>query len=274
MEIEGKVAVVTGGSRGLGVTVGRALGDAGARVALAARSREDLDAARERVAEHAAEAVAIRADVTDADDRIRLVDEVETALGPIDILVNNAGVEAVDAFDRLEPAAIEAVIGVNLTAALLLTREVLPGMLERRRGHVVNMASAAGKVGAPFQAVYSAGKFGLVGATAALRAEYHDRPVGFSAVCPGFVTDEGMYARFEEQGIRAPRLVGTTSPPKVARAVIRAIEGDRAEVIVNDVPLRPLLVLAQMIPSLQASMTRLTGITEMGRQASEVSRDS
>lgn len=270
MELSGTVTVVTGASRGLGVEVAKALAEHGARLALAARSRDALEASREEITATGAEAVAVVADVTSAGDRTRLLEETETALGPVEVLVNNAGVEATGAFDGLDPSTIASVIDVNLTSALLLTREALPGMLDRGRGHVVNMASAAGKVGVPFQVVYSASKFGLVGATAALRAEFLDTPIGFSAVCPGFVTDEGMYARFEERGVRAPRLTGTTSPTKVARAVVRAIERDQAEAIVNDVPLRPMAVLGQVFPGLQALGAKVTGVTEMGRRASSL----
>src|SRR5512142_47977 len=134
-------------------------------------------------------------------------------------------------------------VNLNLTAPLLPIRAVLPGMLERGKGHIVNMASGAGKVAQPFDAVYSATKFGLVGATHALRAEYLGSPVGFSVICPGFVRQDGMNARYEAQGLRVPPILGKTTPQKVASAVLKAIREDRAEITVNSQPMRPTAVL-------------------------------
>ncbi len=106
MDLSGRVTVLTGASRGLGVEVAKALAERGARLALAARSKDALEGVRDQVTAIGAEAVAIATDVTSSEDRARLVKETEAALGPIDILVNNAGIESTGAFDRLEPSAI------------------------------------------------------------------------------------------------------------------------------------------------------------------------
>ena len=146
--------------------------------------------------------------------------------------MNNAGTELASRYTDLDPAEIEAMVNLNLTAPLLLIRAVLPGMLDRGKGHIVNLSSGAGKVAQPFNAVYSATKFGLVGATHALRAEYLGSPVGFSVICPGFVRQDGMYARYEAQGLRVPSLAGTTTPRKRSpSAVLKAIREDRAEIV-------------------------------------------
>jgi short-subunit dehydrogenase len=199
-----------------------------------------------------------------------LVERAEAEVGPVDIVVNNAGAERAAAFADLEAEEIAGMIDLNLTSAMLLTLAVLPGMVARGRGHVVNIASAAGKVGCPFAASYSATKFGLVGATQALRAEHHGSPVGFSVICPGFVRDDGMYARYEVAGVRAPLFVGTTTPQKVAKAVLTAITHDRAEVIVNSSPLRPMVVLGTAFPNLAAPLMRYLGLKKMLGRAAEI----
>ena len=139
------------------------------------------------------------ADLTDADERRRLAAWAEEALGPIDILVNNAGIEFGGPFAGTTEAELEAIVAVNLLAVMDLTRLMLPGMLERRRGHVVNIASLAGKAPSPYLASYSATKHGVVGFTHALRAEHGREPVGFSAICPVFISRVGMYGRIEDQ---------------------------------------------------------------------------
>jgi short-subunit dehydrogenase len=263
--LAGSTAIVTGASRGLGTHIATRLAQRGVRLALVARSAPHLDELRRRLVDAGAPKVcAIAADVTIPSERQRVVDETEADVGPIDILVNNAGLELMAHYDELAPDDIARLLDVNLAAPMLLTRAVLPGMLARGRGHVVNMASTAGKVGAPFAASYTASKYGLVGFTQALRAEFLGQPVRFSAVCPGFVRESGMYADFGEAlGIRAPRLVGTTTPAKVCDAVIGALEKDRAEIVVNAMPLRPLFTLLAAFPGATARVMRLTGVTRM-----------
>lgn len=269
-KLAGATAIVTGASRGLGVHIARALADRGAKVALVARSQADLnDVRRSIVTETKTTVIAVPADVSIPSERQRVLDTVETQLGPVDVLVNNAGIELMAHYEDLAPDDIAHLVDVNLIAPMLFTRAVLPGMLARGRGHVVNMSSLAGKCGAPFAAPYSASKFGLVGLTHALRAEHRGSPVRFSVVCPGFVEDDGMYAQFADGlGIRAPRLVGTTTPAKVTAAVVRAIERDRPDITVNRVPMRPLFTLINAFPRVHSVVMKLTGTTGMmGRVA-------
>ena len=147
-------AIVTGASRGLGVHIARSLASSGVNVAVAARSAQQLEAVRAELVSLGVKAVAIRADVTVAAERQELVARAAAELGPIDILVNNAGVELASRYTDLDPAQIEAMVNLNLTAPLLLIRAVLPGMLDRGKGHIVNLSSGAGKVVQPFDAVY------------------------------------------------------------------------------------------------------------------------
>src|SRR5207244_2510946 len=167
----------------------KALAARGANVVLAARSGAGLEASREAITAIGVKAVAIPTDLTVASQRRALLEQAESAIGPIDILVNNAGTEGFGTSSELTDESVEHAILVNLTAALLLTRAVLPGMLVRGRGHVVNIASGLGKMALPFAVSYSASKHGLVGATHALRAEYRGAGVGFSVICSGLGLD-------------------------------------------------------------------------------------
>ena len=265
-------AIVTGASRGLGVHIARALASSGVNVAVAARSAQELEAVRAELVSLGVKAVGIRADVTVAAERQELVDRAAAELGPIDILVNNAGTELASRYTDLDPTQIEAMVNLNLTAPLLLIRAVLPGMLDRGKGHIVNLSSGAGKVAQPFDAVYSATKFGLIGATHALRAEHLGSPVGFSVICPGFVRQDGMTARYEAQGLRVPSRFGTTTPQKVASAVLKAIREDRAEIIVSSQPIRPMAVLQAAAPQVIPRLAKRIGITSMAARAAEMRR--
>ncbi len=161
-------------------------------------------------------------------------------------------------------------IEVNLVSAMLLTRALLPGMLERKRGHIVNIASGAGKVGVPFAVAYAASKHGLVGFTNSLRCEFEKSPVSFSVVCPALVSETGMYARWEVRGAKAPKIVGRASPAKVADVVVACIRKNRSEVLVNTPPVRPLVVLANIAPGLTPRLMRTLGYSRMFERAAEL----
>nr|MBP6489834.1 SDR family NAD(P)-dependent oxidoreductase [Ilumatobacteraceae bacterium] len=166
-------------------------------------------------------------------------------------------------FEQALETDITDTLTINLEAPMLLTRAIVPGMLARNRGHVVNIASGAGKVGVAYGSSYCASKHGLVGFTNALRSEYRGRPVGFSVVCPGFVTDAGMYDRWEKNGIRAPRIAGTSKPEKVAEVTVRCIKRNKAEVTVNTPPVRPLIVLANIAPSIVPALLHRLGYAKV-----------
>jgi short-subunit dehydrogenase len=269
-DLRGTTAIVTGASRGIGVHIARALAAQGANLSLAARSEAELEAVRTEIIALGVDAIATRCDVSNDADRARLLDHTRTELGPIDILVNNAGVETVAHFETADENDLVHTLDVNLVAAMLLTRAVLPEMLERKRGHIVNVASGAGKSGVPFGVAYSVSKHGMVGLTHSLRCEFHRGPVGFSVVCPGFVSDTGMYERWEQNGVKAPRIAGRSSPEKVAAVVISCIHKNRAEVLVNRPPLRPLVVLSNIAPSLTPSVMKWFGYSRTFRRVADL----
>lgn len=269
-QLRGSVAIVTGASRGIGVALAEALASEGMHVSISARSAGELHAVRDRLEAGGARAIATVGDISDADHRRQLVERTAAELGPIDLLVNNAGIEDTRRYHTSDPDTIERLINVNLLAAMQLTRQVLPQMLERRRGHVVNIASAAGKLGPPFMASYAASKHGLVGFTQALASEYHRSGVGFTVVCPAFVTDIGMYARWEDEGVKSPRLAGTCTPEAVVKATMRAIRKNRPEVTINTPPVRPSIVLGNIAPRVVPRLFELIGYTKTLERAADL----
>lgn len=269
-DLAGRTAVVTGASRGLGPHIARALAEKGARVVLAARSGEAL-AARARELEAAgARALAVPTDVTDPASLRSLVERADSELGGTDILVNNAGLNHMEAYHRRSRESIEAEVRVNLVAPMLLTRLVLPGMLRRGAGHVVNVASLAGKLGPPYDAAYGASKAGLIGFTESIREELRGTGVSASVICPGYVEGAGMYGETLAAVAEAPRLVGRSTPGDVGRAVVRAVRRDRPEVIVNDLPMRPFLALNELLPSAARSIFRRLDIFRPFRAAARL----
>jgi short-subunit dehydrogenase len=217
-ELVGRTALLTGASSGLGPVIARRLHSEGVRFVLSARRKVELEAlARELVGARVAVA-----DLSRRGEAERLAAEA----GPVDILVANAGVPVSGALTGLEVAEIDRGLEVNLRSAIVLTRLLLPAMLERGSGHVVLMASLAGQIPGARNSIYNATKFGLRGFGHALRAELRGTNVGVSLVSPSYVRDAGMWA---ETGQRSPFEI---SPGQVAEAVLSAIRDDRAEVSV------------------------------------------
>lgn len=238
MELRGSVGIVTGASRGIGVHIAEHLARRGVSVALAARDEAGLKATLARIERFGVKAIAVPTDVADRNALEELVRRTESELGPVDLLVNNAGVELVGYFERIDPKAIETAVEVNLLAPMLLSQLVVPGMIERGRGHILNVSSSAGKVARPFGVGYAATKHGLVGFSWSLRAELEPKGVGVSVICPGYVTGEGMFAEREPLAGPPPRSLKACTPDDVARAAIRAIVENKAEIIVAPVILK------------------------------------
>jgi 3-hydroxybutyrate dehydrogenase len=188
-----RVALVTGGGRGIGRAIALALSHAGLAVALAARSRDHLDAVASEITRQGRPARALVLDVSDPDAIASTVGEVTATLGPIGVLVNNAGIAEAAPLARTDAALWERHLRVNVTGPYLLTRAALPGMLERRWGRVINIASLAGLFGAPYVTAYTASKHALVGFTRALAAEVSGKGVTVNAICPGYVATDMVW---------------------------------------------------------------------------------
>ncbi len=188
--LEGKVALVTGASRGIGLAVARRLGSMGARVSLCARDVKRLESAADECTRAGAVAIAVAADVTHPADIAKLVDTTEQLLGPVEILVNNAGVGHFGPFQAAREADWDKVVDTNLKAVFLLSRAVAPGMIRMKSGHIVNVASLAGKNVFSGGAIYCASKWGLLGLTGCMAEDLRAHGVRVSAICPGSVATE------------------------------------------------------------------------------------
>ncbi|HUG14037.1 MAG TPA: SDR family oxidoreductase [Thermomicrobiales bacterium] len=267
-DLSGRTAIVTGASRGIGVYIAEELCRQGMRLALAARGQPELEAIAAGLRQDGREIVVIPTDLASAASRASLVEEALRTFGHVDVLVNNAAMEVTLPFHRISETEIDQTIQVSLTAPISLMRLLVPHMLERRSGHIVNIGSLAGKSGPPFSGTYGATKAGLIAFTETFRSEYHGSGVSASVICPGYVRESGMYHRIAgETGIRAPWFIGTSRPEAIARAVTRAISRDVPEIIVNPVPMRFMTAVSELSPGLGEWLTRRSGANTLWEQA-------
>jgi 3-oxoacyl-[acyl-carrier protein] reductase len=188
--IAGRVALVTGGSRGIGLAIAQRLGKLGARVAICGRHADRLTEASQKLDGEGIAALAIVADVTRAADVASMVERAEAELGPLDILVNNAGMGIFGPFHERSETEWDTVLDTNLKSVFLVSRAVAPGMIRRRRGNIVNISSLAGKNAFPNGGLYCASKWGLMGLSNCMAEELRAHGIRVSIVCPGSVATE------------------------------------------------------------------------------------
>lgn len=256
MDLDGRTALVTGASGGLGQAIARALRARGASVVVSGRRAPELDAL-------AAE-VGGRAIVADLSDRSE-VDRLAAEAGEVDVLVANAGVPADGPVLEYAPEQIDRALDVNLRAPVQLARALAPGMVTRGSGHVVLVSSLSGKVATANSGLYSATKFGLRGFASGLRQDLAGTGVGVSCLFPGPIRDAGM---FHDTGVELPRIAGTKTPDDVAAAALRAIERDVGEIDVAVAGARAWGVLGQVAPRLMAWINGRFGGTEIAEAIS------
>jgi 3-oxoacyl-[acyl-carrier protein] reductase len=227
------VALVTGGSRGIGAAIVRELARAGARVAVNYRSgREAADDIATEVG-----GVSVQADVSDASDAARLVEDVESQLGDLDIVVNNAGITRDTLIVRMSDDDWAQVLATNLGGAFHTSRAVARKMLRRRSGAIVNLTSVVGLRGNPGQANYAASKAGIIGMTKALARELGNRGVRINAVAPGYIATELTDVLTEEQRglILANTPLGRLGSPEDVAGAVRFLCSDEAAFVTGEV---------------------------------------
>ncbi len=257
--------LVTGASRGIGRAVAVAAASRGAHVGLVARSAPDLDAVAVDIERRGGRASVAVADLAQRGERRKAYETVQADLGPIDVLVNNAGIGSWGPFVELPQENADHVLALNLVAVLDLTRLVLPEMIRRRHGHIVSVGSVAGRLGVPFESVYSTTKFGLAGFTEALAVEVAPFGVEVSMVNPGPVaTAFGSASGWPAGTPRWPRPV---APERVADAVIAAVEHGGLERVVPRW-LRLAHAVRTLVPVAYRTGVRRT----VGRQLAEFER--
>jgi short-subunit dehydrogenase len=261
--ISGKHVLLTGGSRGIGPVIADALAKLGAHLALAARSEEGLNNVIKSLSKYDVQTLAVPIDLSQSNSPHELISTVIKYFGTIDILINNAGLETEGAYAHLTWEAIRETIEVNLIAPMALTYLVLPQMLRRNQGHIVNIASIAAKSGAPYGATYCGTKAGLAEWTRGMRLELGGSGIHFSTIFPGYITEVGMFARFHKT---PPWIVGSCTPSQVAQAVVRALEREEVERIVNSRPARLLSILNEISPSFGDWIMHKIGVVDFQRR--------
>ncbi|HYM45858.1 MAG TPA: SDR family NAD(P)-dependent oxidoreductase, partial [Solirubrobacteraceae bacterium] len=254
MQISGSTVLLTGATGGLGQAIARALHARGATLILTGRRAEVL----EPLAAELSGARALAVDLSDP----AAVDRLLADAGEIEILVANAALPGVGRLESFTMAEIDRALNVNLRAPIALAHALVPGMIARGRGHLSFMSSLNSKAATPQTAIYNATKFGLRGFALALRADLHGHGVEVTTVLPGFIREAGMFA---ESGAKLPPGVGTRTPEDVARAVVHAIERNRAEVDVAPLSMRLGSALAGLAPELAATVSRRLGAEKLAQ---------
>lgn len=199
MSLEGRIALVTGGGRGIGRAIAERLAQSGARVVVAGRTQAEIDETAAAIG-----GVAVRLDVADREGALAALTALTARVGPIDVLVNNAGVAESAPFDRTTDAMWDRMLAVNVTGAFVLCRALIPTMIARGFGRVVNVASTAGLAGCAYSTAYCASKHALIGMTRAIALEIAKTAVTINCVCPGWVNtrmaDEAIARIAEKTG--------------------------------------------------------------------------
>lgn len=221
MQLRGAVVVVTGASSGFGELTAIAFAREGASVVVAARRLERLEMLGDRIGARGGRALPVQCDVSRLADLEELRERVDEAYGRCDVLVNNAGIPGGGAFEGLTPEQIERVIRVNVLGVMLGTKVFLPMMLDAGRGHIVNVASLAGRFAPPGAAVYGASKHAVVAFSEALYYELAPKGILVTSVNPGFAPTEG----FPQKGI--PSVI-QLKPERVARAIVGVVKKGKA----------------------------------------------
>lgn len=244
--LNGSVALVTGGSSGLGRATALALSAAGAHVAVLGRSQADLDETIEQVRENAhgggPKALAVSTDLADADAISDALSSVRRELGPVNILVNSAGTDVPGSVEELDVAGWDRVMDVNLRAVFLLSRSVFPDMREAGGGTIINIGSVAGRRGWANASAYCASKFGLTGLTQALAAEGRAHRIRACLLYPGAMdTSWGAWSAEERESAPSGASPAESLPPEYVADFIAWIAQSPADMVLNEVTVTPLL---------------------------------
>jgi short-subunit dehydrogenase len=255
-------AIVTGASHGIGPYIARALADRHMNLLLVARSEAEL----RRLAQELSTDVKVSTAAIDLGGSRAAQQVAEAAvadLGPTDVLVNNAATEPQTRFHVLTPAEIEHVLQVDLVSPLLLSRLLLPGMLEREYGRIVNVSSLAGHTSFPHTEAYAAAKDGLTAFSRVLYSDYRHTGVSATSLILGPVKDAGVSARtLADTGLTASTAF-SVSPHKVAAATLRAIDKPKAEMVISVGPGRMLKALMDYFPRMGPALNRLSGADKL-----------
>lgn len=243
MELAGRTALLTGATGGLGRAMAESLAAKGAQLRLSARKADALEQMAAALPGDGHEV--LPADLAEPGAAERLAAEADG----VDILVANAGLPAAGWLTDFSSEQVSRALRVNLESPMLMAKALFPAMVERGSGHLVFVASLAGKAASPRSSIYNATKFGLRGFALGLRSDLGPKGVGVSLVSPGFIRDAGMFA---DAGTKTPPGMGTGTPEQVGSAVVRAIERDKLEITVGPIRQRALAHMGLASPGISA----------------------
>ncbi len=229
----GKIAWVTGAGRGIGRAIAIALAEAGARVVLSARTAAQIEGAAKHIIDHGGMAVAVPCDVQHQEQISRLLQQVESTWGTVDILVNNAGMAIFKKIIDIEPEEWDRTMNTNLRAVFLCCKAVLPAMIQRKSGQIINVVSVAGRQPYYNCGAYCASKYGLLGFTEVLRLETRKHGIRVTSLMPG-ATDTAIWG---QANVDRSRMM---QPEQVAKAVVAICNSDPT-VTIEEVVIRPIL---------------------------------
>ena len=270
MNIKNKNILITGASRGIGRYIAQSVARLGGNVALLALA-SDLALLRELEGELSSFDIAVMcftADLSDYAQVSEVVDSITKEFGGIDILISNAAIESVGVFELQTEQTIISSIAVNLTAPIILAKKLLPGMISRKLGHIVVVSSYAGKIGAPYQSVYSATKAGLIKWVLAMKRELKGSGVSFSAISPSYVSQSGMYSDILNKStdkLNTPKIAGEVTPQQVADAVIRSVLKDKSDIIVGSPFLRIFSAINELMPNFVSRLFERLRLTQYNK---------
>ncbi len=273
-ELRGKTALVTGAASGIGRAIALRLAAEGVNLFVVDVNDVGLANVADEARAAGVQAIARRCDVSEPREVSATVAEILSRWGGVDILVNNAGITYYGRTEQMSAEHWDQLVRVNLLSHIQFTRELLPSLLARPEAHVLNVCSMFGLVGMPKLAAYSTTKFGLVGFTEALRAEYGRDGLGVTALCPGFV-DTNLFASAplgeSQKGPKIPPAIFCTSPEKVARAAVKAIRRNHRMVVMT--PAAWLLVsVKRFLPSVMDFAFHLGRRKRIERKITELKR--
>ncbi|WP_071188670.1 SDR family NAD(P)-dependent oxidoreductase [Trichormus sp. NMC-1] len=263
--IAGKTVLLTGATGGIGVYIARALAQEKATVLAVSRSPEKLEQLCAEIEKTGNKCISFCFDISKVTELAILLEQINEITDTIDILINNAAIEKYRSFQNYTLEDIQSILTTNLITGMELTRLILPKMIAQNSGHIVNIASGSGKKGAPYNSIYSASKAGLIMWTDAVRQELADSNIGISVVCPGY-TNAGMFHAF---GLSAPLLARVSEPTEVAIAVIKAIQHNQPEVMLDGILTKLLFSNIQLFPKFGDVIFRWIGINKLNQTCAE-----
>lgn len=264
-DLRGKVVLITGGSRGLGLVLARQLAQEGVHLAICARDQEELDRASQDLAKYGTTVLTVPCDLTDRSQVQAMIGKVRQSLGPVDVLINNAGIISVGPLETMTLEDFQEAMQCNFWSAVYAILEVLPEMQQRHSGRIVNITSIGGKISVPHLLPYGASKFALVGLSEGLRAELARDGVIVTTVCPGLMrTGSPRNALFKGQhraeyawfSIGDSLPLASMSAERAARQIITACKHGTAEIVLS-LPAKCGVAFHGLFPGLTADLLGL-----------------